>query len=293
VYALETTPHAIRRIGLASGADSVWQDLSSLASAPVDMVFWDGRLVVAHSDRILLLPEDGSLGMEIGMPWPDVVSTVDRLAVVGDDLVIAATLAAGGSRLYRYGGDAPMAVCDHDYEITALRLCGAQLYAGNANGDIVQLAAAGNALQLAYASGQASVTALGINGSTIYAGTGDSGLICRKVVGWGQSADMGWTQVRALASYNGWQYAGGDGTGGQYLWYEATAGSWVQALELTGATAVNDLLAVSTAGAEQLFAAVSGAAAGATWRVEMATVDGIIAGREWIDHPTYEFGVLA
>jgi len=291
VYALETTPHAVRAIGLVSGADAVFADLSSLASAPVDLAYWDGRVCVAHSDRVLLLPEDGSLGMEILMPWPDVVTSVDRLAIAGGELVMAATLAAGGTRLYRYDGTRIAAVCDHDYQVTAIALCGAVLMVGNANGDVLQLS--GTALQLAYATGEDSVRALGINGSTIYAGTGDSGLIYSKVVGWGQSADMGWTKVRALASYNGWQYAGGDGTGGQYLWYESAPSTWVQAMELTGATAVHDLLAVSTAGAEQLFAAVSGAAAGATWRVEMATVDGIVAGREWIDHPTYEFGVLA
>jgi len=203
---------------------------------------------------------------------------VSRLAAAGNDLAVAATLAAGGSRLYRLAGDRLRAICDHDHEITALQTLGNYLWVGNDNGDILIVQ---SGFMLQHATGEAAVRSLALNGNTIYAGTGDQGKIYRRVAGWAESVDLGWDVVRALASFNGWIYAGGSGTGGQYLWFESNDG-WVQALELADVTAVHDLAVVQQGVTQQLFAATTqGGASCNLVRIEVAEDGDLVLPAEW------------
>jgi len=263
-----------------TGVISELADLSGLAAAPVDMAFVDGKVYVATGDRVLALdPDTGELHMDLGIPWPDEVAAVSKLAAAGNDLAVAAALEGGGSRLYRLAGDKLTAAGDHAHEITALQAIGSYLWAGNDQGHILVVA---DGFLLQHATSEAAVVSFGANGNTIYAGTGDDGKIFRRVSGWAQSADMGWTAAKALASCNGWIYAGGDGTGGQYLWYEAAPGSWVQALELADVTAVNDLAVVQQGVTQQLFAATARDGNSSDLvRIEMAEDGELVLPAEW------------
>jgi len=271
VYVLCTTPYQVLKYGATTEEVTVFQDLSSLPSAPVDMVYCDGKVVVAYADRLLVLdPDTGDLDSEILLPWPDEVTAITALATDGTKVYVGATLAAGGSRLYEYTYGSHKALADHDHNLTALAYLGGVLYAGNDDGDI--LIYGNNAFTLAYATGEARVWCFTKNGSTIYAGTGTGGKVFKYVTGWGLAADFGWTVARALQPFDGYCYAGGVGTGGEYLYYEQTATGWAQTLDLGSVVGVNDLLTViESDGHEQLFVATSGT--GATcllYRVEIA-----------------------
>jgi hypothetical protein len=252
---------------------------------------------VAYADRVLRLdPDSGDLDLEVIMPWPDEVSSVTRLAAAGTDLMIAADLASGGSRLYRYGSERLRAVCDHTDSLSALATLGNYVYGGDNQGRLLRLGT--SAWDVQYETEQDLVLCLGLNGATLFAGTGSEGQIYSSVSGWGPNADMGWDEVRAAVSFNGWMYAGGSGAGGQYLWFEQAARSWAQAIELDDATAVNDLVVVAGANGQQLYAATTGdGSASALWRVEIADAGELVLPAEWFaeDAPMrqYGFGVIA
>jgi len=199
------------------------------------------------------------------------LASVDALATDGTSLYIAATLDATGSRLYKYTFAAPEAVCDHAETITTMAWMQDMLWVGNANGDILTLGT--NSLSVAYATGEASVTRFGLNGSVPYAGTGGAGKVFAKVGAWGQRWDSGFTAVTGLASFNGYAWAGGSGTGARYLWYEKTSDNWVQSLDTdSSVTAIGDMMMVEDTNAKQQLLAAATRSGGTCrlYRYELA-----------------------
>lgn len=291
LYALAAD--AVYRINLATGAVTTHRDLSWLSADPVDMVYSSADLVIAYGDLLVLLdPQTGAVDVELRLPAPDALASVDRLALDADgDLIIAATLAAGGSRLYRYDWRRAVPIADHADAITCLALLGAALYAGDAAGNVLEIA--DSSITTAYATGQAAVRSLALNGTTVYAGTGTAGRVYPVVGGAATAAETGWDVAAALATYRASVWAGGTGTGASYLRYERGAGDWPQEVALTGASAVRDLAVYTdTGGAEQLLAAVTRAGTtAAIMRVELGAGD-LVCGPDWIENPEYAFEVL-
>jgi hypothetical protein len=288
VLALALGPHAIHKLDRETGAVMAIADLSSLASAPVDMVVVDGKIIVAYADRLLVLDETtGDLAMEIVLPWPAEVSAISALAVSGIEVCVAAELVAGGSRLYRFAYPNPVAITDHDYPITALALLGNTIYAGNDQGHVLRL---GATLLQVFDTEQDAVTSLGVNGDTPYAGTATEGIIYKDVAGWQVCGDWGWVTVKTLEAFRGWLYAGGLGEGGQYLWYEAGINSWVQTIALEATQGVNDLMGVGDADTEQLWAATVGMeGVSRLYRIEIAGDGDVVCGPR---RPDLGFGII-
>jgi hypothetical protein len=289
VFALCVGPNSLRRITVATGYDEEWADLSHLTTTPTDMVACAGKVFVNSGDKLEVIDQEtGELAFQLLLPSPDEVTTVDALATDGTTVYIAATLAAGGSRLYGFTYADPEELCDHAETITALASLDGTLYVGNDQGHVLTYGS--GALTLAYETGEASVVRLALVGSTVYAGTSTGGVIFRKVAGWGEGFDSGWTAAKGLGTLDGYAYAGGTGTGGAYLWYEQAADTWAQTQLLTNATAVNDLLTVTYNGAEQLFAACLGdGATGYVYRLELAPASDLVCDTE---PPDFQFKII-
>jgi len=272
------TPHSVQRFSIASQVLSTLTDLSTLASAPVDMAAANSKVYVAYADKVLVIDEDdGELAYELLLPWPDEVSAVTALAVSDGTLYVASTLAAGGSRLYSFADDTAEVASDlAGANITALADLDGTVYAGTDAGNVYTLSSSG--LSLAYATGATLIARFGINVAALYAGTGNLGKLFSKVASWTEAEDFGWTAVYGLSVLNDRVYAGGTGSGGSYLWQEGDSG-WIQAVLLAGVTAVNDLGTYEDQGAQQLFAATT--AGGATCelcRIEVAEEAGRVVG---------------
>lgn len=268
---LAITPHSLQQFSVASGSLSQLADLSALAETPVDVAACGGKVYVAHGAKVLVIDADtGELTDDLDPDFLTSKTAITALATDGTALYVAATLTAGGSRVYKYTPEATTLYASHDYAITALAYLGSTLYAGNAQGDVLTVTASG--ATLAYATGEASVARLAANGSAIYAGTGTAGKLFGKLATWGLQWDSGFTALAGLSSYNGYTWAAGTGTGARYLWYEQTAGTWAQGLDTDElVTAINDLLTLEDGGHEQLF--IGATRSGGTcrlYRVEMA-----------------------
>jgi len=297
------TPNSIQRYSLQAGTLSQFADLSDLSSGggmyydpywqlepPTDIAACGGKVFVASAEYIYVYDENsGDLTQRLQF-WPDVIASVDALATDGTVLYIAATLDAGGSRLYRYTFDAPKALCDHDETVNFLEWAGGALYGGNTSGDLLVLS--NDAWTVAHATGQDGLYALAENGATLYCGTGDAGQVFAKLSSWGPNWTSGFTAVSGLAEFRGFMYAGGTGTGAQYLWYEATPGGWVQSLDTDDdVTAIADLLTVADDdGHEQLFVAAIAAAECRLYRIELAPSSSMVSGTT---PPDINFKVLA
>ena len=284
MYVLATGPAQIRRIALATGAISEFgaTAMAGLGSEPVDLALVAGKVIVAQADRLLVLDEDsGELAFELALPAPDEVEAVTALAADGEELMVAATLTAGGSRVYRFSWERLTAVADHEHTITALAKLGATVWAGNDAGEVLTLGA--SALTLDHATGEAVVRRLAAHGALLVAGTGEAGKLLRKGSGWTQIGDFGWDAVRGLGQLDGWLWAGGTGTGGGYLWCERNEG-WVQSVALDGATGVYDLAAAEANGAQQLFVAAATATGAAVYRVEIAAAGQFLMADKFPDH---------
>jgi hypothetical protein len=281
LYALATEPAQVWRLNLATGALGLLRDLDWLTSEPVDMAVLGGTCYVAWGEMIEAIDTDtGELDAGLLIPRPDVVTAITALAVAGDDLAIAATLAAGGSKLYRYAERSLRGSAVHEDNITALAAIGQGLMAGTDGGDVLLLS--GTAWALQHATGEAVIRRLAAHGTVIYAGSGDSGKLYRKLTAWALDQNFGWDELRGLAVMDGWLWAGGIGTGGQYLWRQGNGG-WVQSLGLEDAVGVNDLVTAEANGAEQLFAAVQTATGAAIHRVEIAEAGREQQGPGWPD----------
>ena len=285
-----TTPHSVQRLSRQSGELLEFADLSTLASAPVDMTAAAGKVFVAYADRVLVLDEDDSdLGFELLLPWTDGITAITALATDGSTVWIAADLDAGGSAVYEYTYPSATLAASHTHSITAMQYMLSGLYVGNDNGDVLQLGS--GALSLLYATAETSVTRFGVNSQTLYAGTGNDGKVFYRPASWGASWDAGWTVVGGIAVFDGYAYAGGTGIGGTYLWHEAVAGAWAQTVNLDNCTQVNDLLsAVNSTGHEQLFVATTGIA-GTTrlYRIEKGVESGNVCD---VDPPHFVAEIL-
>lgn len=279
VLALCVGPASVQRLSRQSGEIIEVADLSTLPSAPVDMVVASGKVLVAYADRVLVLDEDeDDLGFEVLLPWTDGIDSITALASDGDTAWIAADLTAGGSAVYEYTYPSARLVASHANSVTALQYMLSGLYAGDDAGQILQLGT--GLLSTLYATGEAAITRLGVNGAVPYAGTSTSGRIYYRLGSWGAYWDSGWSSVGGIAAFDGWAYAGGLGTGGTYLWYEAQSGAWAQTVALEGCTGVNDLINVTASdGHDQLFAATVGVA-GVTrlYRIEKSAASDYVCG---------------
>ena len=270
---LASTPHGLWRFAAASSGLTQLADLSGLAETPADVCAVAGKVYVAHGAKVLVVDEDtGELTDDLDLDFQTGKAAITALATDGTALYAAATLTAGGSRIYRYTAGATTAVASHTQAITTMAWLSGALWVGNDAGQVLTLGASG--LTLAYETGQASVSRLGSNASTLYAGTGDAGQICARVGAWGLNWDSGFTAVRGLGSYNGWVWAAGTGEGARYIWYERAPKVWAQGIDTDSqVTAINDLLSWKDAsnGHEQLFVAAT--RSGGTcrlYRVELA-----------------------
>jgi hypothetical protein len=290
VLALCVGPASVQRLSRQSGEVIEVADLSSLPSDPVDMVVASGKVLVAYADRVLVLDEDeDDLGFEVLLPWTDGVTAITALASDGDTAWIAADLDAGGSAVYEYTYPSARLVASHANSVTALQYMLQGLYAGDDAGQILQLGT--GLLSTLYSTGEAAITRLGVNGAVPYAGTSTSGRIYYRLGSWGAYWDSGWSSVGGIAAFDGYAYAGGIGTGGTYLWYEAQSGAWAQTVALEGCAGVNDLINVTASdGHDQLFAATVGVA-GVTrlYRIEKSPASDYVCG---IDPPHFVGKIL-
>jgi len=285
LLALATTPHTVQRLHLADGSISEFADLGYLTVAPTDMAAADGKVLVAAGAELVVLDQDAADEPFRLLLDPD-VAAITALAVSGTTVVVAADVVGGGARLYNFTYPVKREVASHDESITALAVIGTTVWVGDAQGRLYTL---GSGLTLAYDTQEAMVSRIASQGSLVWAGTGDTGKAFRKVGSWGLGGDFGWTRVAGLAEFQGWLWAGGVGTGGQYLWYQGTS-AWIQTLELADATAVNDLLNVTVDDAEQLFAAATGDGVSSwLYRVEVAAAGRLQMGAEF---PGFRFQVL-
>ena len=253
-----STPHALVRFSAQTGAFTTPIDLSWLANDPVDVAACGGKLFVAHGARVLVIDKDtGELTDDLDVDALTSKTAIPALATDGSTLFVAATVAAGGSRIYRWTPTATTLLASHTDLIATMRVIGGRLYAGTDQGDVLQVNAGTSTAVLS--TTEAAVTRLGSNGATVYAGVGTGGKLYRSTGGWGLHWDSGYTAILGLTSFNGYTWVGGSGTGARYLWYERQAGSWAQGVDTDEqVTAIADLLTLTgDNGHEQLFAAAT------------------------------------
>lgn len=236
----------------------------------VDLAWWNGKIVVAlGAGGALFLDPDA--GQEPFVLEPlDGCTQIDVVEAHGTDLYLGARVDGTDGMLWKLSEAWDLVNVGTLERVTALASCGTGLGVGCAGGKVYSYN--GTALNLALATGEATIERLALVNGLVLAGTGDGGAVYRSLPGWTADGAFGSTTVvNGFGALNGRIYAGGDR---DVIWYRIGDEDWGQAGVLSGVTAINDMLVWQ----DGLYMATTGASEGKLWRLEVAPDSTLVSG---------------
>ena len=260
--------------------DDAFETVADLAGygMPADFAVWNGRIVVCCGAQLVFWDPDS--GEE---PWvmepPAGTTQFDVVESQGGNLYIGARVDEGGGKLLRLSAEYDLVDVGTIERVTALRDCEASLAVGCVDGTIYSYA---GALTELYDAGANAIARLAVVGGEVLAGAGSA--VYRNQPAWAADYEFsGITEVRGVGAAGEHTYGGGADS--DIVWLREVAGAWLQAFELDGATAINDMLTVD----DVLYIATSGETEGRLWRLEVSAGSGLVCGPE---RPDFRFKLL-